>query len=176
MIDVRIPYCPGYKLGEAYNKAMETVEDWVLFLDHDIFLLNPNWYSMLENAVRQVGHKAGWITCVTNRIACLGQRVRMKNDTDDLKRHRRVAMRLWKKHGAMLIEYPLRNKRGRPQFLSGFFMLTHKEAWKKVGGFSTGFIGVDNNYAIGLNEAGYKFYVMPGLYVYHGYTREWKWV
>ena len=175
MIDVRIPYCPNYRLGEAYNRAMETVEDWVLFLDHDVFLLNPNWYNMIENAVEQINHNAGMITCMTNRIACKRQRVTSRKDTDDLKYHLRVAKRLWRKHGNMLVEHALRDKRGRLQFPSGFFMLTHKEAWEEVGGFTTGFIGVDNNYVLALVEGGYGIYIMPGLYVYHGYRREWKW-
>jgi glycosyltransferase involved in cell wall biosynthesis len=69
-IEIRIPWDSGGNLGAAYNRVMQTSVDWVCFLDHDILQLNPNWYLMCCNAVKKVGHDAGWITGMTNAIAC----------------------------------------------------------------------------------------------------------
>ena len=73
-LDVRIPYLPNKELGRAYNEAMETVRSWVMFIDSDVFLrTQPKWYDICMEAIRRVGHDAGFITCVTNRIGCPAQ-------------------------------------------------------------------------------------------------------
>ena len=58
---------------------------------------------------------------------------------------------------------------------SGFMILTHKKAWQAAGGFSDGFLGVDNIYFKNLIEAKFKTYVMPGLYMYHTYGQKKNW-
>ena len=57
---------------------------------------------------------------------------------------------------------------------AGFFILTHKQAWKDAGGFKEGFLGVDFDYYYRLRRAGYKRYVMKDLYLFHSYKRHWK--
>ena len=43
-IDVRIPYDENNHLAAAYNRALkESSAAWILFLDHDVFLLNPRY-------------------------------------------------------------------------------------------------------------------------------------
>lgn len=169
-IDIRIPYEPGKQLGSAYNRAMETVEDWVLFLDHDVLLLNPNWYNACLAAIETVGHDAGWITCVTNRIGCRRQKSVPPGDHDDIVKHLAYAKQLWNVHGNKLEQ-----EIGTQSPFSGFFILTHKKAWQDVGGFKDGFTTVDNDYHKRLHQAGYALYVMPGIYVYHVYTRKGLW-
>ena len=166
-IDVRIPYEPGSHLGAAYNRAMETVKDWALFLDHDVLVrCNPQWYEICQQAIREVGHTAGFITCVTNRISPLStnQFMPASPDTDDIKTHLGIAKKLWDRAGLNLREIPLTTKP-----FSGFFLLTHKKAWLDVGGFIDGFLGVDSDYSLKIERAGYKRYVIGGLYVYHTY-------
>ena len=164
-IDTRIVYEPGKRLAYAYNRAMRaTSAEWVLFLDQDLFVCNPHWYEMSLAAVRRVGHDAGWITAVCNRIGNPGQRRRPDPDTDHIPAHIAHARRLYEAHGDKT--EPCKGA------LSGFFILTSKRAWKAAGGFNEqrpGMLGVDNDYSKAVVRAGFKLYRMPGLYFYHLY-------
>jgi len=167
-LDVRIPYLPNKELGRAYNDAMETVRSWVMFIDSDVFLrTQPKWYDICMEAIRRVGHDAGFITCVTNRIGCPAQRCGDAPKSDDIAEHIAYAEKRFQKYGYSTVEIP----RVRP---SGMLFITHKAAWQKAGKFPSGFLGVDNRYAGAVKNAGYKVYLMEGLYVYHSYKREWK--
>jgi len=160
-IDVIVPYEPG-NIGKAYNQAMAKVDDWVLFLDSDILLLRPQWYEMCLDAIEQVGHKAGWISGVTNRTWCDDQKFTPQSAHDDIRGHIKYSNELYRQYGSQLIK-PQSDKP-----MSGFFILTHKEAWEKVNGFTENvFMGVDNDYHKRLVSAGYELYIMPGLYMYH---------
>lgn len=168
------------ELGKAYNIAMKSVQDWVLFMDHDILHLNPYYYDVCTEVIKKLGHEAGWITCMTNRIACEAQWCREAPKSDDIMAHMKHAKHRWKEHGPVLLQ--ISNGKGnmihngkRFAGFSGFFMLTHKEAWEKVGGFIDGFLGVDNDYYEKITKAGYKTYVMPGIYVYHIYRNKGNW-
>ena len=170
MIKVNIPYSPDRNLGKAYNSFMEMLSDndWVLFIDDDVFLrTQPHWYSICEQAINQVGKQAGWITAITNRIGCSAQRYSDAPSGDDISSHIQYASRKFSEHGARLVGVDHAK-------LSGFFILTHRQAWLDAGGFRNGFLGVDNNYCGKLKNAGYKTFALPGLYVYHAYKREWK--
>jgi GT2 family glycosyltransferase len=169
-IDVKIPYEPGKQLAHAYNRAMEsTTAEWVLFLDQDLFCCNPNWYAMCLNAIQQLeGQKVGWISCKTNRIVCKAQLHKLSTDPDDIDFHIRIARDLYKEHGNKIVEV-------RSRF-SGFFILTNKTAWKSIGGFrhqNKGLSKVDGDYSDRLRKAGFKHYIMPGLYYYHLYKKKW---
>ena len=169
-IEIFIPYEPCKQLGMAYNRAMDCAEDWVLLLDHDTFLCNPNWYEMCINAIIRVGHKAGWISAVTNRAANGSQKAPGAPDNENLVEHMSFAEMLYNRHGTELVEA------ANPEF-TGFFILTHKKAWLDAYGFDYEF-HVDGRYAKRLVEAGYKMYVMPGLYLYHMQDEKnkyWQW-
>lgn len=167
-IDVRIPYEPGKALGYSCNRALETVEDWVLILDHDVFLVNPHWYDISLRAIETVGHAAGFITCVTNAIGCPLQRAHVGN-SQDMDFHLQTAMEIETAQSGIVEEI-----NGTRHVFSGFFILTHKKAWLDAGGFENKFIGMDNAYHRAVVRAGYKAYVMRDLYVYHRYKRLWK--
>jgi GT2 family glycosyltransferase len=159
-------------LGEAYNRLMESVDDWVCFLDHDILQVNPHWYHMCLAAVKVIGHRAGWITGVTNRIACPYQICNDAPKNDNIMAHMAYAKQRHLKHqaNAHLVD---KDKLVLP--FSGFMILTHKKAWQDAGGFMDGFLGVDNNYHQKLLHKGYNTYVMPGLYMYHIYGNKTQW-
>lgn len=168
-IDTKIVYEPG-NLALAYNRAMEnTNAEWVLFLDQDLFICNPNWYVMSLNAVREVGSDAGWITARCNRIVNRTQLYKLEHDPDDVLYHIEIANRLYKEHRNEVVEVPS----GK---FGGFFILTSKTVWKKVGGFinqGTGISGIDIDYCARVRAKGFKTYVMPGLYFYHLYKHKW---
>ena len=170
-IDIRIPYWPDKQLGMSYNHNMNSVNDWVCFLDHDVLILNPAWYDMCCDAINQLGHKAAFITAKCNGIAQGLQLCQEAPQGHDILCHMRYAKQLAQKYGSkpVLIEKKTGNQ------LSGFFFITHKEAWKKVGGFCHGFLGVDNDYHGRIEHHGYDAYVMPGLYMYHIYRTKAHW-
>jgi GT2 family glycosyltransferase len=189
-IDIRIAYEPGRKLARAYNRVMEeAVAEWVLILDWDLFNCNPYWYDCCVSAIDQVGDRAGWITCVTNRIGSNSQRASrfMPNDEqppldNNIENHVLYARKMHRIFNTM-------DKDGRlvkadvkriPGALSGFFILTSKTAWKACGGFDENrkrLLGVDNKYSQALSQAGYQLFLIPGLYFYHIYrqkSRLWR--
>jgi len=168
-IDVKIPYEPGGKLACAYNRAMEnTSAEWILLLDHDLFICNPHWYEMCLSAIRQLkDEKVGWITAKTNRIACPAQKQQVSHDNNDISHHVAVARKIYKEKGSELT-------RTSADF-SGFFILTNKTAWQVVGGFKDvgrELLGIDNDYRRRLAEAGFGLYVIEGLYFYHLYKQK----
>ena len=186
-IDVRIPWEPGKRLGFAINRAMDTVRDWVLILDHDVFLsLNPNWYEICQNAIEKVGHGAGWITCTTTNIGNPSQKAAFNIDpndfpympnfgTTDIDMHFKLAQDIYRANKGKVVDITELSKKRK---LSGFFILTHKTAYEKVkknyGLPDDKFLGWDNYYADRLMNCGYKLYIMKDLYVWHGYRRLWK--
>lgn len=167
-----VPYAKNGNIGYAYNEAMTNmVEDWVLFTDQDIYMVNPLWFDICVNAIMNVGHRAGWITCFTNRIKCKFQVApNINKNTDDMMYHHKYAKNLYDTNKGKIKD--LTYARGGK--FSGMFILTHKKAWEAAGGFNEniGFFGVDCSYYSMLKKAGYKVYIMQDLYVYHGYFRE----
>jgi len=166
-IDTKVAFEPGRKLAFAYNRAMEnTTAEWVLFIDQDLFICNPKWYKMSLSAIEQVGGNAGWITAKCNRIGSGAQRFVPPKDPNDVLYHIEIAKQLYKTHGN-----EVKLVTGK---LSGFFILTSKKAWKDAGGFrdrGKGLSKVDRDYCVRIRKAGYKTYVMPGLYFFHLYKK-----
>ena len=186
-IDVKIPWQPGKKLGYAINRAMETVQSWVLILDHDVFLsLNPYWYDICINAIKKVGQTAGWITCTTNQIGCPLQKADYNHakkdynysseyDTHDFRRHFELSEEIYKRNKGKVLDITDQARRWK---LSGFFILTNAHVYyhvkKKFGLPNDKFLGWDNYYNDRILELGYKIFLMQDLYVFHGYKRLWK--
>jgi len=162
-IDVKIPYEIGGRLAYAYNRAMDSAKsEWVLLLDHDLFACNNQWYQICLEAIKQAPPKTGWISAVTNKIGNPCQKAENSPVGENLVEHIKFAKQLYKEHGNKLVS-------GKA-LLSGFFILTNKTAWKDIGGFPDkrkGILGVDNDYCRALKRAGYKTFIMPGLYYYH---------
>lgn len=166
-LEVRVPYLPDKQLGRSYNEAMETVRDWVMFLDSDVFLrTQPKWYDICVHAIQHTPN-AGFITCVTNRIGCPQQRCVDAPKSDDIADHIEFGRQRYAKFGFTVNELV----RPRP---SGMLFLTSKRVWEMSGRFRDGFLGVDNAYAQSVRKAGFGVYLMEGLYVYHSYKREWR--
>lgn len=188
MITISIPYRTG-NLGAAYNAAMKNAPtEWVLLLDHDVLILRPNWYQMCVEAIENVDSFAGWISASTNRCWCDDQRVWVQGD--DLSYHIDASNRLYANSGTRLQNETAPIKELGNVF-SGYFILTNKTAWKRVGGFEEKdkvvshrwvdqngmskiinfrcdkFLGIDNDYCLKLRENKFETFIMPGLYVYH---------
>jgi GT2 family glycosyltransferase len=166
-IDVRIPYEPEGRLGWDYNRIMEeTPHDWVLLLDHDVLLLNPNWYHICQQA-SQLG--ASLITCKTNAPhPKTGQCDKKAPKTDSVGEHQVYAKQVWDRFGMSATPVSL---------VSGFFMLVHKPAWRQCGGFpGVKMFGEDWGFSERLIAHGKTLLRLDGLYVYHMRKRVGTWV
>jgi GT2 family glycosyltransferase len=169
-IEAKIPYGLNGDLAGAYNEAMESAStNWVLLLDQDIFLCNPNWYTMCLEAINKAGPKVGLITCVTNFVETYNQQANEESQkadilvtTTNIEDHIKAAKDLYQKHGANL-------RRVTSYKVAGFFMLVNKEIWRELQftDIGTGLKGIDWNYCKRLLSHGYEIYEMPGLYVFH---------
>ena len=170
--DIVIPWGIDGNLGAAYNRSMQKINDWVIFQDHDVIQLNPFWYHMVLDVIAALGHTAGLITGTTNLIACPMQFCPDAPKSLDLVEHMQFSKDMFQKFGNQPYMVVAENM---PLAFSGFFMVTHKEAWEKVGGFKDGFLGVDNAYHHAVLNSGYKTYVIPGLYMFHLYYHKTRW-
>jgi len=173
---IKLDICISYnqdkkKLADEYNKYLDQAQDWVCLLDHDAMFLHPKWHFILLRAIEVLGKDMGFGTCITNNIGHKFQMAPNCPPGDDIEKHKKYA-----------IQNEIDNRRNyrnciEANPLSGVIMLTHKEAWKKAGGFrdvNYGILGIDNNYFKRIRAAGYTPYVLNDTYVYHGYKRDWK--
>jgi len=176
-LTTRIPYEPEKMLGYAYKTEMETVKDYVIWLDHDVLIgLNPLWNDICRNAIEQVGNDAGIITCYTNRIGCPLQKMpTVETKKDDLNYHFELAEKVYKTNKGKITDITDDAKRWK---ISGFFILTSKKVFSKVAAMydlpDSKFLGFDNWYGQRVIDLGYKIYRMDDLYVLHTYKRLWK--
>jgi GT2 family glycosyltransferase len=173
-IPVIIPYLAGGNIGAAYNREVERLApgQWFIFLDYDAMIMNPHWHWLCERTIARVGTKAGLVSCLTNRIGCTQQRYAGgvdENNHDNLV-HRKVAQSLWVTNGDRLLDC---TEMGNGVRFSGFFLMSNRDVWEKVGGFKPeGFFHVDVDYHERVKAAGLRTYLMLGLYCYHRYLRE----
>lgn len=164
-IDVRIPYDENGHLAQAYNRDLaDGCSPWVLFLDHDVFMLNPRWFEMCSNAItllESADPKAACITCMA-----VGERHRRtmqeKGEPEsDIEKLIQVAKEEYIKHGLKLDRIH--------EHAAGYFMLLNREAALKIRFKQVGrsINNIDVDFGTRLLATGYHIYQMPGLYVYH---------
>jgi len=163
-IDVRIPFDEEGRLARAYCRALsDGISDWVLFLDHDVFLCNPRWYEMCLEAVETLRQdpKAAAIGCL-----CGGEHHKRTVEekgvpTDKLDLYIQESMDYYYEFGNMLqrIHEPI----------PGFFMLLKREVARELGFVQRkrSINNIDTDFGNRLMKAGYHIYQMRGLYVYH---------
>lgn len=163
-----IVYAPknyGKDIGRAYNEIMERTDaEYVAFLDHDAMFTTRDWYSQICEILDK-NPNAGLLTAKTNRIWAHPQRHEIVKDHDILK-HRIEGEKLQSEHMHNVSDFPLR--KGGHGYISGVLMVVKKEAWERVK-FTSGFLGVDNNFHRDILAAGYKTLLMEGVYLYHFY-------
>ena len=173
MIYVNIPYCPkekGQDLGMAYNSFMEIIgeDDWACFLDHDAMFTTNNWYHQLEDIIEKHSD-VGLFTCVMNRVGNPMQKiVGIDENNHDVAFHRRIGKSFQEKYYTdVRVESKLNG-----WLVSGVLILLSKKAWKKSGGFKSGFLSVDNDIHQKCIKNNIKVGIMNGVYVYHWYTAD----
>ena len=169
-LSIAIPYASKFNIGRAYNMYMKQSQaEWVIFMDHDVLLVNPKWFEICRQAIIQHGDKCGLFTCYTNRIGCpLQQAPGVDNKSDDINYHRYFAKKLYNNNLGRVLDLTKAK-----YFFSGMFIMTSRAAWEVTGGFKEGdFFHIDVDYCKKIRKCGLKTMLMQDLYVYHGYFRE----
>lgn len=165
-IDVQIPYGENGRLAAAYNRALrQGGSEWVLFLDHDVFLCNPRWYEMCVMAIETLEKSDSLVACIG--CECGGERHRKALNTigieipDSIEHHIDVSKYQYKKWGNTL---EMIN-----QHVPGFFMLLKRQVAIDIGFRQNGqgINNIDKDFGSRLREAGHHIYHMRGLYIYH---------
>lgn len=167
-----IPYMGEKKIGAAYNREMEKLDEdgWAILMDFDAMIMNPNWQEICERAIDKYESTAGLFTCFTNRIRQEHQ-IAPGVDTEnfDMEYHRAIARSLWRKRRGAIRDHT----KTRGCRFSGFFMLTSKTVWRRVGGFKTdSFFHVDVDYYDKVVQKGFRTFLIEDLYCFHMYKRE----
>jgi len=162
-IDVRIPFEPGGRLGWDYNRVMnEAKSDWVLLLDHDVFLaLNPHWYMICQKVISECEDDVGAFGCYASNIGNLQQRIAgsPSRNNDAIPKHIEFAKKVFDE---------FRYSTTQIDRITGMFMLIRKAAWKSVGGFANlRIFGADRKFSGQLIKGGWKMMRINGIYIYH---------
>ena len=162
-IEVVIPFDEHGWLASAYNRALEEgTSEWILFLDHDVFLCNPRWYQMCLRAIESVkdDKSAAVITCAAG-----GQRHHsvLKNGelSSSIEYFIEQSRKKYKEWGNTVQKIDVN--------FAGYFMLLNRDIAKSMQFKQVGktINNIDTDFAKRLFAAGYGVYYMPGLYVYH---------
>lgn len=160
-----VPFSLIKDFGKAYNQYMELLQnddDWMCFMDGDIFFLNPDFGKHIADVIA-MNPGGGIYTCLTNRIANPEQRINGKFiNTPNILTHKKYADSRKKKYYSLVKQTHKR--------ISGFLMVVQKKVWKEIK-FTEGLgiLGVDWDFSTRVLESGYPIYIMQGLYVFHYY-------
>ena len=162
MLHILEPYSIEKNLGAAYNAAMKyyAPDDWVCLKDHDTLFLRPDTIKHIHEYVQR-NPNAGILTCYCNRLANREQLLEDRcTENDSIRHHVRLAkyQEQWLYRTTKLI---------KP--ISGFMMVIKKSTWDKIKFKETGCLGVDNEFHLGVVEAGMDVLRMNGIYLWHSY-------
>lgn len=137
--------------------------DYAVFIDHDAMFTTYDWYPQLEKIIKS-NPTVGAFTGVTNRVFCKWQLADVDRSSNDILYHRQMGKEIKEKYGTSVVN---RTNHG---YMSGVLIVIKKSCWKKIGGFMTGIIGVDNDFHQKLRKYHEKIFCMMGMYVYHYYS------
>ncbi len=165
MIFYNIPWSTKQDIGEAYNTFMSLLsdDDFACFIDGDAMFLTNNFGKQIEDIVQKYP-ECGLFTGMTNRVKFKPQ-VIGNWESNDIASHRKLAEQL-QRNSYDEIEDITDTQQGA---LSGVLILIKKSLWKKIGGFSSGMLAVDNDIHFKAQKENKKVYLMKGIYLYHWY-------
>ena len=163
-IDVRIPFDEEGQLAKAYNRALaDGVSEWVLFLDHDVFLCNPLWYSICLEVIESLSEdqKAACIGCASGGDRHKQTMEQFGPPNDTIGDHIKEADRRYHEYRNTVHQIRIHTP--------GFFMLLNRRIAELVGfqQKNSSINNIDKDFGTRLMKAGYHIYHIPGLYVYH---------
>lgn len=137
-------------------------DDYACFIDADAMFLTPDFGHQLTEIVNRYPD-AGMFTALTNRVGNRRQCYKFKLSKDsNIVNHRYIAD-LEKKRSPFkvsVVDYPI----------SGHLMMIQKKVWKHFPfAENLKILGVDNEISSRMLKAGYKIYLMKGVYIFHYY-------
>jgi GT2 family glycosyltransferase len=168
-IPVVIPWRSDNKVAKAYDDIMAQIQDWCLILDHDVLMLNPEWYRICCRAAETLGKTSGWISGRTSANATLSP-TQMDFEAPrnhDIMAHMRHAKKIYQRLGEQIIRFD------NGTVMSGFMILTNRWTWEKVGGFDER--AADSYYHYDMIKHGIDAHILPGLYMYHLHHNKKAW-
>lgn len=163
-IDVHIPFGKQNQLAQTYNRVLDGgSSEWVLFLDHDVFLCNPRWYEMCIRAISTLQRDplAACVGCECGGEHHKRTMAKQGKPDDHIETHIKISKMAYSQYGDLLqrIHIPV----------PGFFMLLKREVAREIGFIqkSPTINNIDTDFGERLMKAGYHIYQMRGLYIYH---------
>lgn len=172
-IETHIAFSTDLNIGAEYNRLISNSQsDWILLLDHDVLMVNPEWHYICQQAIQQYPD-AALFTCYCNAYTKHNGNVNQRYDApglnDSVLDHRRFAKKIFTEN-----QFKCNPFSGNS---IGFFMLISKEKWRKAGGFRpNGIFGVDFNYINRLRKNKFQTYLIEGLYTLHLHYRDDAWI
>lgn len=155
-----MPFALDMNLGRAYNESMALLpaeDSWAIFIDHDAMLTTREWFRQFAEAIRFMPQAGAFVACA-NRIAADWQKAGPAN-VHEMRIHRQFGKERLKIRTLLDIT----DTKG----FGGVLFAVSKAAWRKAGGFREGMLCVDHSLHFALGRAGYRIFLIEGLYVYH---------
>lgn len=169
MIYYSIPYSVNKNIGTYYNTVMESLPnetDFACFVDGDTIFTTPNFGTQIDSVVNRY-KECKFFTCYTNRVGFkLQVHPMVDKDNNDMNYHREIGKELQARYWDECEDMSYLTEK---QLISGMLLLIRKDLWKKVGGFKTGMLSVDNDFHLKCIKNKEKLYLMKGVYIYHWY-------
>ena len=147
-------------------EGLKNDDDFACFVDGDTIFTTSNFGDQIKNVVDRYP-ECGLFTCYTNRVGCdLQVYSGVDRDNNDIEYHRQIGRLLQDTYWDLCddLSNPPKGK-----LLSGMMILIRKSLWKKLGGFKSGMLSVDNDIHQKCITAGERVYLMKGVYIYHWY-------
>lgn len=169
MIYYSIPYSTNRNIGAYYNSVMEGLKDdndFACFVDGDTIFTTTNFGEQIQDVINKYP-ECGLFTCYTNRVGCdLQVYPNVDKDNNDMEYHRQIGRLLQDTYWDLCddLSNPPKGK-----LLSGMLILIRKGLWKKLGGFKSGMLSVDNDIHKKCIDNNEPVYLMKGVYIYHWY-------
>ena len=169
MIYYSIPYSTNKNIGEYYNSVMEGLkndDDFACFVDGDTIFTTPNFGDQIKDVVGRYP-ECGLFTCYTNRVGCDLQVYHgVDRNNNDMEYHRQIGRLLQDTYWDLCDDL---SNPPKGTLISGMMILIRKSLWKKLGGFKSGMLSVDNDIHLKCIQAKEPVYLMKGVYIYHWY-------
>ena len=171
MIYFFTPYAFNKKLFDAYDSYMALISDpndWACFMDGDILFLLSDFGHQMQTYIDKYPD-AGLFTCYASRTS----RPELKWKGADMENpsliyHRTKAEQLFAAYHGQVIDLGELNA-------LGYLMLIRKSTWLmireqvKEWTIEKNILGVDTRISKAIRKAGFKSYLMKGMYVQHYY-------
>jgi GT2 family glycosyltransferase len=155
MIYLNTPIGKKEEFGNNINRFVDIIgnDDWALIVDHDTLFTTTHWFGQVISATKKGD---ALLTCVMNKSGNPPQKIDCNSDS--LEEHFKKGRELYEQYGSEM-------EKISGEFCAAF-MLFPKKIWEDVGGFKSGFRGIDYDFFKRVGDK-YPIKLLKGLYIYH---------